>query len=214
MSLVNFTILEDQVPQDFCVFRINAGSKYFIWKTKLLDSSITSMSKDLSSKIKPGNLKDNDLFFNLVNYIKRYRIFALTINVLLETKDVNELLSFEENSLKDSELDPNCLNNSLIPYRPKWINELLGETTSVSITIPKDQALEYVKEARDSFIKDVIPAPERRSEGKKQINKVSAPPFIKKPVKKPDTVPEEETKIEMPKGLINLDRIKEVLKKK
>jgi len=213
MSRIEFKIEGNITPLDYCVFRINAGSKYFIWKAKTLDVSLKSMTSDLTRKLLPGKLPANDLFFDFVNYIKRYRIYNLTVVVLLETKDVNELVSFEETLLKQTELDPDCLNSSSVPYHPKWITELLGNVVIQKISFP-------VKEKPDA-VKTMSKPEKIPSKNIIVTEKVSAPPFVKKPSipseieKKQDVSSSiEDTKLVMPSGPLDLDRIKQVLRRK
>lgn len=166
MAVKNFiktTVITPGYSQDPVVYRIDVGKRYFIWKGKNLDQSLTWLPDDLSNKILNG-AKQNDLLYELVNYMRRFRAHELTVSVLLQTSDPNELIEFERLQLEQAEKDPNCLNTVFVPHVPKWLGP--NENKAITATISKPTIISPKKELK---------SPERIVEPKKAPEKPIQP---------------------------------------
>lgn len=107
-----------------CVYKMTVGKRYFIWKGKSLQQSLNTMSKDLERKIDPDRksaLSEDDLFYCMATYMRRFRIYQVFVDVLLETPDPEELLAFEAEALALAQGDPECCNQVFVPHVPGWI---------------------------------------------------------------------------------------------
>lgn len=133
MSRFRYTIKADAVKAK-CVFRMNFGTKYFIWKSPGLKASLETMCRDLDRKVNSG-CKPEDLFCKLVTHCKRYRAYDFTVQVLFESQDHNELLEAEGMLLEAAKGDQHCLNSVFEPYKPKWILETPTQNKAPRATI-------------------------------------------------------------------------------
>jgi hypothetical protein len=112
-----------------CVYRIDIGKKYFIWKALSFTQSIKQLEEDLAWKIKSLKLKETDLFYKMVSYMKKYRVYNLEATILFETDDPKELINFEAEQLAAAKLDDDSLNSSFDPLIPKWLHEELNKSS-------------------------------------------------------------------------------------
>lgn len=123
-------------PERPCVYRMNFGKRFFIWKAKSLPQSLKTISKDLERKIK-NPPSSEDLFYEMAAYMRRFRVFQISVEVLLSTDDTAELLDFERKCLLESQGDPGCCNLVFVPHVPSWIvpneNKALQSTKKVQL---------------------------------------------------------------------------------
>lgn len=149
------------VSKDPCVFRLYAGKKFLIWKGKNLSKSIDVMTSDIARKILKDDLSHTDVFYKIVDHIRKFRTYNLELFPLLSSEDNSELLQFESQELLKAKSDPDCCNISFEPYVPAWMN--LGSNkasgSSVSNTIePRVQKLPKVRQIEEKQQKtDVLP---------------------------------------------------------
>jgi len=183
--MIEFKII-GETSSNPCVFRIEAGTKYFIWKSPDIFKTLKSLSKDLDVKIK--NCKPDDLFYKLVTHICQYRTFKLSAKVLFETENHAELVKFEMDILAKAEKDPHCVNVSFLPYQPKWIN--LSENKAISATLPKSKLIAPVN---IKSIKEPVKKQEKTADNSK-------------------TIPAENKTLPIQKG-VDLESVKEALAK-
>jgi transcriptional regulator of met regulon len=107
------------------IYRINLGSKFYIWKGKSLRQSMETLSEDIDRLVRNGVAADH-LLANVVLHVKRTRP-SCTIEVLLQTDNLAELIEFERTTLINCKENKDFLNKNSEPYMPKWILEATGQ---------------------------------------------------------------------------------------
>lgn len=129
-------LFKEKYPSNTCLVKIWFGKKYFIWKAKALRQTAEQVCRDLSRKYRLG-CAETDLFYPVVQYIKRGRILSCTFEVILATENHQELVDAETELLNRVFGTPECLNNRSEPYLPNWIN-LTANKAPQSIISPPD----------------------------------------------------------------------------
>lgn len=170
-------------PDKPCVYRMNFGKRYFIWKGKNLQHSLKTISKDLGRNTEKLPSEEN-LFYSMAAYMKRFRVFHITVDVLLETDDHQELLNFEQRELARCQGDPDCCNTVFVPHVPAWM-----AAAPVKIPAPEIKKAQPVKETSNK-------APEPTEETLPDIVPVKAEKVSQKPEKSAPPVPSHE--VDMP----------------
>jgi hypothetical protein len=127
-----------------CVYKMKLGKtkKFFIWKTNKLKPSLVGMSKDLQRKIDKG-CDDQDIFCKLASYMRARSVRNITVEVLVETDNLVDLLDQEKNILNEAKSDRiNCLNSSFEPYIPGWIKtcHIVDKTACYPLVDPEKVA--------------------------------------------------------------------------
>lgn len=177
MSLVNFKVT-GQPPLKMCVFKMIIGKKFFIWKALSLFPTLKTLEKNLESKVKK-NTDSQEIFFLLSAYMRKQRVFNLSVVVLFETDDVNALLDFEQNELSAAKGNPDCLNNRHEPYKPKWIIEMLEVPVVSDIKEPEIKPQEIKISPRKVIAPSYF---ESKPEAVKSIPVVQEPEYLAMPV--------------------------------
>ena len=135
---------EEKYPSRTCVVKYWFGTKYFIWKALHLHQSCDQVFRDLNNKIgkyKMGTLSELDLFYKVAKHCHTSRCIFATVEVLLMTDDLHELIAFDRDLLQKSIGDPKCLNISADQYLPGWLktvtqNKALQSNKISSVTNP------------------------------------------------------------------------------
>lgn len=152
-SLIQFTFSEGpEVVIGSCVFRIDCGKKFFIWKGKEYPKCLDSLSADISWKLH-NKLKclPTDRMFNLVNHIRLYRLYTLHITPLFFSETPLEILDFEKEQLHINKNNPDCCNNIFEPYVPAWISGAKKEDAQDAVkpdpihVVPNDKKVAKIK---------------------------------------------------------------------
>lgn len=113
-----------------CVYRIDFGNKFFIWKGKEFPKCLDAFCSDVEWKIfNPEKCKEGDRMFEIVQHIRKYRTYLLYIKPLFCSEKPLEILDFEKNELLQHQEDPNCCNTIFEPHIPAWIS---GEANKAS----------------------------------------------------------------------------------
>jgi len=132
-----------------CVVKFWFGTKYFIWKSLHLHASCEQVFRDLNRKIGNG-CKETDLFYKVIQHIKRSRVGIATVEVLYMSDILPDILAFDRAELDKCATDPNCLNLNFDQYIPKWLQNVTANKAL--------QATEIVKTS-DTTSGDVISQP-------------------------------------------------------
>lgn len=114
-------VFQETYRSGTCLIKIHFGKKYFLWKAKSLKQTAEQVCRDLSRKCRNG-CPETDLFFKVVQYIRRGRIQSCTFEVVMYTEDHNLLIKKEAELLRAGFGTDLCLNLSPEPYMPGWIS--------------------------------------------------------------------------------------------
>jgi len=134
-SLIQINISEGpEVVFGSCVFRIDCGNKFFIWKGKEFPKCLVALKADISWKLN-DKLKcpSTDRMFKLVNHIRLYRLYILQVTPLFFSETPLEILDFEKQQLHLNQNNTDCLNNIFEPHVPAWISGVKKEDSDNEI---------------------------------------------------------------------------------
>lgn len=140
-----------------CVVKYTFGTKYFIWKALHLKQGTEQVFRDLNNKIaryKTGALSEDDLFYNVAKHCSKARVIFATVEVLLESDDLCQILEFDKQQLANCAGDTNCLNLSSEQYLPAWLkcvtsNKALQSIISPPAYIPTKQEVDLKPQAKE-----------------------------------------------------------------
>lgn len=161
---------KDQIlPDQPVVYKLNFGSKYFVWKGKTiksLEQNCTDIYKFVW-KPKPGHA-----FMPMAAYIRKARILECLVEVIIQTEDPKLLIDTERSLLEAGKNDPHCLNEIFEPHVPKWLAE--------ELTLIKPKTKKPNKAITDTFVKKddkvyqppVVKSPEPNKNSSQKVNKL------------------------------------------
>jgi len=109
------------------VYKLHFGKKYFIWKGKTLKGSVEQNFTDIYKLYLRSLVPADHLFFPIVSYIRKARVLAAEVEVIIQTTDPKQLLQAEADALNTGRDDENCLNAVFEPHIPKWLAEALEQ---------------------------------------------------------------------------------------
>jgi hypothetical protein len=143
---------------DPAVYKLHFGSKYFIWKGLKFKASVEQNLSDIQKLIHRPPAA-NHLFSAISSYLNRTTVKRCTVELVLQTDDVKQLLAKEQELLDQGRNDQNCLNVEFIPHIPKWMNQAneVPVIKTGSIKIP-DQVNSAAFERADVKISITRPA--------------------------------------------------------
>lgn len=105
------------------IYKLKFGKKnYYIWKGKNLRHSVETICKDIDRFTRLG-IKSDHLLKKVVDHVIKKNVLFCTVEVLLQTDNLTELINFENLTLAKAEKDPDCLNTKFEAHIPKWISE-------------------------------------------------------------------------------------------
>lgn len=110
-------------PSCSCVMKLWFGKRYFIWKSKALHQSLTSISKEIDQRLRLGQ-KPDDIYDGVIKYIRRANVNKFEAEVVFKSDNPQELLVQEYKLLQQGKKDENCLNVKYEPLLPKWIPDI------------------------------------------------------------------------------------------
>lgn len=154
-SLVLFRIV-GETPEKPCVFKLEIGKKFFIWKSPGLVKSLKSMAKDLDRKIQ-GQCAETDLFVLMVKHMRSYKMYEVRVIPLFSSEKINEILDFEAKQLELAKGNDDCVNVLFEPYKPSWVTGIKNEPISRAVIQDQPKTKAVVFEAPKAPKKDVIP---------------------------------------------------------
>lgn len=163
-------LFKEKYPSNTCLVKIWFGKKYFIWKAKALRQTAEQVCRDLSRKYRLG-CAETDLFYPVVQYIKRGRILSCTFEVILATENHKELVGAETELLNRVFGTPECLNNRSEPYLPNWIN-LTANKAPQSIISPPDVQSHQEEGKIKTGAEKTIPVAKSTPAGNSQISSI------------------------------------------
>ena len=163
------------------VFRLNIGTKYFIYKGLKVKKTVEGMSAQIHRE--RNNLKENSILFKVVTYIRQKRVTQMTVDVIKETDHPVDLLIAEYEALQAAKTDSNCLNITFFnnEYYPGWIPQkavveynkwLQGEEMPNTHKNLKDFLIKHVdKNVADKIFKYVTERFKPGNESRKTVSK-------------------------------------------
>jgi len=154
-----FSIPEEHIETESCVYFLSYGDKYVIVKGKTLAGSIYLIEKGYAGFIAGGKLNmrgnghkqwegKNSFYFKFYTYIKKNPGLQMRVDVIIESNDPFLLLLVEQTALQEKMRDKKCLNSNVESYIPKYI-----ESTKSYGWIPKmdvDRFKIYLKQPTPS----------------------------------------------------------------
>lgn len=110
-----------RIPSQPGAFKLFFGKKYFIYKGKSLQLTISNFAKQIDRELR--NEKKDSILFKVIAYLKRYPVTSASVEVLMTSEDPIEVLMAEFTALQAGKDDPDCLNVSFenTQYIPAWI---------------------------------------------------------------------------------------------
>lgn len=116
--LVNPELLEKNRDKPL-LLKLMIGNKYMFWKVLKISTAL-DLKDQLTREVKVPNTKS--VFYKLVNWIRKSKIYELRIEIISGYDDKSQLLINEYNLIKHNRSDKNLLvKESNIDYYPKWI---------------------------------------------------------------------------------------------
>lgn len=85
--------------------------------------SVETMAMQIERALRLGWTDDTHYFYHVWTYIKKARVMSGRVERLHDdfTDRPMDLLTFEQKHLDIAKEDPDCLNNNLVAYVPKWM---------------------------------------------------------------------------------------------
>lgn len=105
-----------------CVFRLTYGGKYIIVKGKTVAGSLFLIQKGYGW-FSESKVERDALYLYFYRFIKGNQGKRFSVRIILKTSDTLALLKREQDELDKSRFDPNCLNNNIEAYIPRYNEE-------------------------------------------------------------------------------------------
>lgn len=114
----------DKISQEQCIFKIWAGTHYFVWKTNGIRPLMNRVADQITKEMLVP--KKDSIFSKLVTHCLVRKITELSIEVIKNyPTDQHALLMDEYNLLQASKKDKKCLNKDFVNHKsyPRWITQ-------------------------------------------------------------------------------------------
>lgn len=158
-----YSISQVEYTNQPSVYKLFFGTRYFIFKGKLFPGSPEQNLSDIYKLRWARQQKIDHIFYPVVEHIKRTRVLSCTVEIILQTDDVHDLVEMERKLLQVCKEDPNCLNRHFEPIIPKWIAEQLSPVSigSGSLPVKVDPVKSSPVQKKEAPVGKIIPSTEK-----------------------------------------------------
>lgn len=114
----------DKISKDQTLFKIWAGTHYYIWKSNNVRPLMENVKEQLTKEIEVPKM--DSIFYKLVEHCRARKIYELSIEIIKNYPvDQLALLMDEYNMLQVAKKDKKCLNREFVNHKTyqRWVTQ-------------------------------------------------------------------------------------------